>query len=134
MARSVLSLSFGLALIATLLFATSGCGHGGAGGGVACGKARCAAGDVCCNASCGICTPPAGACDQQLCADNSAASCHADADCRLFSDYCSGCDCRALPNGSPDPTCSGPGVQCLVDPCQRKSAVCTNGACVVAGP
>jgi hypothetical protein len=133
MARSILSLSFGLALIATLSFGASGCGHGGAGNGVACGKARCAAGDVCCNASCGICTPPGGVCTQQVCTDPGAASCRTDADCRLFSDYCTGCDCRALPTGAPDPTCSGPGVQCLVDPCQQKSAVCKNGACMVAG-
>ena len=118
-----------LALTATLLFATAGCGHGGSAG-VACGKARCAGVDVCCNASCGICTPPGGACDQQLCTEPGAASCRTDADCRLFSDYCTGCDCRALSTGAPDPTCSGPGVQCFVDPCQGKSAACANGACV----
>jgi hypothetical protein len=63
MARNVLSLSFGLALIASLSFVNAGCDrlddfldgiHGGGGGGTigdACGKARCAAGDVCCHAS-----------------------------------------------------------------------------------
>lgn len=35
----------------------------------ACGKAFCADGFVCCNASCGICTPPGGACTQQVCDD-----------------------------------------------------------------
>ena len=63
-----------------------------------------------------------------------AAGCRANADCRLFSDYCTGCECRSLPTGAADPTCNGPGVQCFVDPCQGKSAVCTNGACVVSGP
>jgi len=37
--------------------------------GVSCGRATCAAGQVCCNASCGICTPPGGACIQLACAE-----------------------------------------------------------------
>jgi hypothetical protein len=36
-------------------------------GGVTCGASTCAAGDVCCNSSCGICTPPGGMCTQQAC-------------------------------------------------------------------
>src|SRR5262245_50613762 len=35
--------------------------------GVACGSATCAAGEVCCNESCGICTPPDGACIEIAC-------------------------------------------------------------------
>lgn len=34
---------------------------------VQCGSAVCAPGMVCCNASCGICTPPDGFCTQQAC-------------------------------------------------------------------
>jgi hypothetical protein len=34
---------------------------------VPCGNSFCAAGDVCCNASCGICTPPDGVCIQIAC-------------------------------------------------------------------
>lgn len=34
---------------------------------VPCGRTTCAAGQVCCNASCGICTPPDGACIQIAC-------------------------------------------------------------------
>lgn len=34
---------------------------------VACGPNTCAAGQVCCNASCGICTPPDGVCIQIAC-------------------------------------------------------------------
>jgi hypothetical protein len=145
MARSVLSLSFGLAVVAARALAEAGCdqlddfldgvhGRDGGGGAVACGKATCAAGQVCCNASCGICTPPGGVCTQQVCDDPPPATCRTAADCRLFSDYCTGCDCRALATGAADPTCNGPGVQCLIDPCDGKSAVCTRGACVVAGP
>ena len=37
------------------------------GGGVVCGKVMCEPGMVCCNASCGICTPPDGVCTQQAC-------------------------------------------------------------------
>ncbi|MBX3215232.1 MAG: hypothetical protein KF850_24570 [Labilithrix sp.] len=36
-------------------------------GGSPCGRGTCEAGMVCCNASCGICTPPDGACTQQAC-------------------------------------------------------------------
>ena len=36
-------------------------------GGEACGSRTCGAGEVCCNASCGICTPPDGFCTQQAC-------------------------------------------------------------------
>lgn len=39
----------------------------GTGGGAACGRTVCPAGQVCCNASCGICTPPGGACIQMAC-------------------------------------------------------------------
>lgn len=36
-------------------------------GGEACGSTTCAAGKVCCNASCGICTDPGMSCTQQAC-------------------------------------------------------------------
>jgi hypothetical protein len=35
--------------------------------GVSCGRKTCPAGQVCCNASCGICTPPGGVCIQIEC-------------------------------------------------------------------
>ncbi|CRK16608.1 hypothetical protein BN1708_002865 [Verticillium longisporum] len=35
--------------------------------GTKCGPTMCGAGQVCCNASCGICTPPDGACIQIFC-------------------------------------------------------------------
>jgi hypothetical protein len=57
------------------------------------------------------------------------ARCITDADCRLVSDYCDGCACRALATGEADPTCGGTIVQCFVDPCQRRRAVCQSGAC-----
>jgi hypothetical protein len=37
------------------------------GGGESCGSVQCAAGQVCCNASCGICTEPGGFCTMQMC-------------------------------------------------------------------
>jgi hypothetical protein len=39
------------------------CAHGG----VPCGRNVCAPTEVCCNASCGICTPPGWACVQMAC-------------------------------------------------------------------
>jgi len=62
----------------------------------------------------------------------SSASCGADSDCRLVDDYCTGCDCRALATAQPDPTCSGPGVRCLVAPCAGKAATCKSGHCAIA--
>jgi len=59
-------------------------------------------------------------------------SCDVDQDCRLFSDYCTGCDCRALSNDDADPVCSGPGAECLADPCMGRSVQCVSGQCVVS--
>ncbi len=56
-------------------------------------------------------------------------NCQTDADCRAFSDYCTGCNCRALSITEPDPVCSGPGVRCLVDPCQNVQVGCNQGRC-----
>ena len=42
-------------------------GAGGAGGGLACGPAKCTVGEVCCNASCGVCTPPGAGCSAIVC-------------------------------------------------------------------
>jgi hypothetical protein len=109
-----------------------------AGDGEPCGPKTCPAGQVCCNRSCGICTPPGGLCTQQLCEDDGGglgggsgtSACKTDRDCRIFSDYCTGCDCRALGRNDGDPVCTGPGVRCLVDPCLNKVAACEAGRCV----
>lgn len=39
------------------------------GGGIACGPTTCAAGMVCCNESCGVCTAPGGSCTDEVCVD-----------------------------------------------------------------
>jgi hypothetical protein len=39
------------------------------GGGVPCGPTTCPPGQVCCNESCGICTPPDGMCIMIACVD-----------------------------------------------------------------
>src|SRR4051794_21059622 len=59
------------------------------------------------------------------------AACGRDDDCRLFDDYCTGCDCRALGKAAPNPTCGGPGVQCTKRPCGQAVAACEAGRCVV---
>jgi hypothetical protein len=38
--------------------------------GPVCGRITCAAGEICCNASCNICTPPDGMCTQQVCEED----------------------------------------------------------------
>ena len=97
-----------------------------------CGAATCAAGMVCCNASCGICAPPNGACIQLACDPKPPAggACRTDADCRLFDDYCTGCDCRALARSDPNPVCNSAGVMCYRQPCGLKVALCQSGRCV----
>jgi len=44
------------------------CAVGTATAGEACGTTTCPSGQVCCNSSCGICTPPGGVCIQIACA------------------------------------------------------------------
>lgn len=123
-----------------------------------CGDTTCQNGDVCCNESCGICTPPGGACTQQYCdpgtgpctaralckprfrwsaercacvADDDGELCRKDSDCALFSDYCTGCDCRALSRFESEPACGLPGVRCFADPCMNQRAACVQGRCAV---
>jgi hypothetical protein len=100
--------------------------------GVTCGQNRCAAGEFCCNESCGICAPQGGFCTQQICTEPAAPDpvrCKSDVDCRLVAHMCTGCDCLALAREDPDPVCPGEGVQCLVDPCRERRAVCRDGGC-----
>ncbi|MBI5512722.1 MAG: hypothetical protein HY909_03085 [Deltaproteobacteria bacterium] len=61
--------------------------------------------------------------------DSGPSLCSTDADCRVYSDYCTGCDCRALSTREPDPVCTGPGVRCFADPCLGRTAVCLQGSC-----
>lgn len=58
-----------------------------------------------------------------------AQTCKADADCRLFANYCDGCGCQALSSSNPDPFCSGTTVACFAYPCMNKTAVCQGGTC-----
>jgi hypothetical protein len=125
---------------------SSGKPGGASAGGLACGPNICGAGEFCCNSSCGICAPEGGFCTQQICEPGpggdptpvpappgaaTGGSCKADADCRLFDDYCTGCDCRALSIGDKEPTCAGPGVRCIAQPCRGKTAYCNKGTCAV---
>ncbi len=104
---------------------------GSSGGGERCGPTVCAPGTVCCNASCGTCTPPGAACTQQACEPPPAGACKADFDCRTYSDYCAGCSCGALSVCDAEPVCTGPGVQCFVDPCASAQAYCASGRCAL---
>jgi hypothetical protein len=101
---------------------------------LACGDRRCGSGEYCCNPSCGTCAPIGALCIQQYCEAPTTGGCTTDADCRTFSDYCTGCDCRALSSTEPDPICDGPGVRCFADPCGSQTATCdvSTGACVLS--
>lgn len=120
--------------------APAGAAAGTVGGtGEVCGTSVCSTDQTCCNASCGLCAPRGGACIQIACEPSSGGSpgmipgaCKTSSDCRLFDDYCTGCDCRALGKADRDPSCSGPGVRCLVAPCQGQRAVCVDGRCKVS--
>jgi hypothetical protein len=97
--------------------------------GVPCGNTVCAAGETCCNPSCSICAPKGGGCTQQVCEPTK--PCTVNGDCRVEADYCTGCNCRALGTAETLPACTTPGVQCLIDPCDSKSAVCKDGRCTL---
>jgi hypothetical protein len=65
-------------------------------------------------------------------ASDGGAQCGRPSDCRLFSDYCEGCNCRALGVHDADPKCEGTIVTCFADPCMGKQADCSPaGRCVV---
>jgi hypothetical protein len=72
-------------------------------------------------------------CEQNACVSKCAPppQCATNADCRLFDDYCAGCSCVPLPATAGDPTCQGPTVQCLREPCGGHAAVCVEGQCSV---
>jgi hypothetical protein len=58
-------------------------------------------------------------------------NCSSNAECTLATDNCGSCECRALGPGESVPPCSsGPGVECLVDPCAGRTAACQSGVCV----
>jgi hypothetical protein len=57
-------------------------------------------------------------------------TCTINADCVVLADNCTACDCRALAKGQSLPKCSGPGVDCKVDPCLNKTPACVNANCV----
>ena len=59
-------------------------------------------------------------------------ACTTNGDCRLFDDYCGGCNCRALSRDQPNPTCATNPVACVVQPCLNKMAACVAGRCEVA--
>jgi len=80
------------------------------------------------------CMNTSAACENGICVAKKTVTpvgeCTTDTDCSVTADYCTGCDCRALAKGETLPKCSGPGVQCLIDPCMDKTGACVNGACV----
>ena len=63
--------------------------------------------------------------------DGGPSKCTYDADCKLFSSYCSTapCQCIVLQPGEADPKCNGTQVSCLKDPCAGKGVVCQGGTC-----
>ncbi len=109
------------------------CVADGGGEGVACGKGTCAAGDVCCNESCGVCTPPGGACTQQVCIDPGPTcdlDCKEGTHCELQEITCITTPCDPIPQCVAD-TIYGcelidcqPGHMCIED-------AAGNGECIV---
>jgi hypothetical protein len=63
-----------------------------------------------------------------------ATSCASDSDCSKLSSYCGDLPCACIPylTSGGAPKCNQPNaVKCLVDPCQRKTAACQDGKCVI---
>jgi hypothetical protein len=92
-----------------------------------------------CTTEDGVCNRPPGCKPGSICPavcygtcqPRPTGQCSSDADCRTFSDYCEGCNCRALAQTDPDPKCSGTLVQCFVDPCLDREAFCNYGRCAL---
>lgn len=115
-----------------------GASDAGGGGGAPCISTTSCGKDEVCTTEDGVCKAPPGCgpgvgcpavCYGNCRPASAGGACMRDDDCQLASDYCTGCDCRALAKGETLPKCPGPGVQCLVDPCERLTAVCVNGKC-----
>jgi hypothetical protein len=117
-----------------------------AGGGELSIRKPCSSSSLCgsdgvCTTEQGVCNPPPGCDPGSVCPAVCYGTCQpprvipgrcqTDADCRTFSDYCTGCDCRALAAGQKPPVCSDQGVQCYVDPCRDQEAFCSAGRCQV---
>lgn len=120
-----------------------GCG-GPAGGedasvGVTCGPVTCGAGEVCCNASCGFCTPPGGSCTEQACIDagpepdagRDAAIACGDETCGGGARCCTQCDGTLACLVGECPICScGPEHACASDQyCEGDDTSCGEGTC-----
>lgn len=69
-----------------------------------------------------------------VCVPGPKPECATDKECRLFSNYCDGCECLALSASEPNPICKGDVVACFVDPCRNAEAQCVRGQCVLGGP
>lgn len=103
-------------------------------GGTTCGTSPCKDGEFCCNESCGICAPRGGTCHQRRCGNEPVVTqCLVDADCRIFSSYCDGCQCLPVGALEPDPSCHAALVACFVDPCLTKQPTCLQGVCSLDG-
>jgi hypothetical protein len=123
---------------------------------VQCGPSTCAAGEVCCNESCGICTEPGGVCIQQACDDDPGESdprpgqpcelsCEPGQHCEYIEVQCVQAPCPPQPECVDDTRCGGfggfgcPGAgRCIDDPnddCdpQNGGADC-GGICVCDEP
>lgn len=115
-----------LSLTGAFALAASSCGPV-PGKSIPCGNTTCTGGQVCCNASCGICTDPGMFCTQQACGGPGTASCSKDSDCQAVSNYCGGCNCDPLLQGASLPVCTQGQVVCFADPCMNRSAYCESG-------
>jgi hypothetical protein len=101
------------------------------GTGVACGSNTCAAGEVCCNASCGICTPPDGACIQIACEPEPTCdlACEKGSHCELVDVVCVTTPCNPVPECVAD-ECTGPIIDCAAPPpgCHYEGGGCVAGS------
>ncbi len=105
-------------------------------------SASCAKGEICTTQD-GVCNPPPGCRPGMVCAAVCYGTCRAatgapppspcrtSADCRKLSDYCQGCNCRALSICQADPVCTGGLAYCFADPCSGKEAYCSAGTCAL---
>ncbi len=111
-----------------------------------CGRTSCKVGDVCCNASCGICTPPDGMCTQQVCVEEEPAEgepegltcanfrCATGTHCEMVEVQCVRAPCRPVPQCAPDKPPSSAGVSCGLNTCAPGQECCNQSCGICTEP
>lgn len=111
-----------------------------------CGRTSCNVGDVCCNASCGICTPPDGMCTQQVCLEEEPAAgeptgitcvnvrCASGTHCEMVEVQCIRAPCNPVPQCTPHVPSPESGASCGQNTCAAGQECCNQSCGICTDP